>query len=296
MKNNCAVVIVTYNGSHWIEKNISSLLKSSFPITIIVVDNASTDTTLAILEKFPEIYCIKSEVNLGFGKANNIGIRYAIENDFNSIFLLNQDTWVFENTIKTLIEKLKLFPEFGILSPLHFSSDEIKLDKNFESYYNRKTHFFDNSLAEVPFVNAAAWLINSSCIKKAGLFAPEFNHYGEDRNYCDRLHYHGLKIGICTESKIVHDREVVVNFNKDTLQSQYKVLNALLNINNSYLKSIVLGLKEVFGLPKYFLSRYGIKKAVFLFYKLFKYFFNQLFNWKAIWNSRAIAKVGKTGY
>lgn len=296
MKNNCAVVIVTYNGSHWIEKNISSLLKSSFPITIIVVDNASTDSTVAILEKFPEVYCIKSDSNLGFGKANNIGIRYAIENDFESIFLLNQDTWVFENTIEILIEKSKLFPQFGILSPLHFSSNEIKLDKNFETYYNRKTHYFDNNLVEVPFVNAAAWLVSSSCIKTVGLFTPEFNHYGEDRNYCDRLHYHGLKIGVCTESKIVHDREVVRNFMKDTLQSQYKVLNALLNINNSYSKSLILGLKEVFGLPKYFLALYGIKKAVFLFYKLSNYFFHQLFNSKAIRNSRAIAKAGKTGY
>lgn len=296
MKHKITVVIVTYNGSKWIEKNFISLLNSTLPVSIVIVDNASTDSTLAIVAKFPEITCIKSEENLGFGRANNLGIRFAIEKGAEAIFLLNQDTWVFENTIQNLVEMAKKYPEFGILSPMHLTSNETDLDANFENYYKRQVQQISENLVQVPFVNAAAWLISSSCFKRVGLFEPEFRHYGEDRNFCDRMRYHGYKVGVCTTSKIVHDRSIVRNFNKDIVQSQFKIFCALLNINNSHLTSLFLGLKEVFGLPKYFFQHYGFRKSVVIFYKLALYYSVKLVQFNSIVQIREAAKSGKTGY
>ena len=151
MKNSISVVIVTFNGSFWIEKNLSQLLNSAIPVDIIVVDNASTDATISLIEKFPSVTLIKSKVNLGFGKANNLGIKHALNNGAEAVFLLNQDTWIFENTIQILADNLQKNPDFGILSPMHFSADAQTLDSNFEIYFNRKTtEINDGNIVVVP--------------------------------------------------------------------------------------------------------------------------------------------------
>ncbi|RYE51146.1 MAG: glycosyltransferase family 2 protein, partial [Sphingobacteriales bacterium] len=251
MNKSVFVVIVTYNGAVWLDRNLSSLRHSDYPVTTIAVDNSSTDSSVKILESYPEVDIVKSGENLGFGKANNIGIQKALEQGADYVFLLNQDAWVFPNTISSLVGKMENNQNYGIVSPMHYIADEITLDENFKTYYNRRTGLDDN-LAIVPFVNAAAWMVSRLCFKKVGLFEPYFSHYGEDRNYCERITYHKLKIGIDENSRIVHDRTIVRNFTKDTIQSKYKILTTLLNINQPLAGSYLIALKEVIGLPKYF--------------------------------------------
>ena len=60
---------------------------------------------------------------------------------------------------------------------------------------------------EVPFVNAAAWMISRRCIDKIGGFDPIFFIYAEDTNYVNRLKYHNESISIIPSSFIHHDRE-----------------------------------------------------------------------------------------
>ena len=75
-----SVIVVTYNGLQWYDRCFSSLRQSNVPVSTVVVDNASNDGTVAyIKEHFPEIHLIESDKNLGFGGANNIGIRYALD-------------------------------------------------------------------------------------------------------------------------------------------------------------------------------------------------------------------------
>ena len=86
MKKKIAVVIVTFNGEIWIKKNLNSLLNSNYPIEIIIVDNASTDKTINIIKEFSSIELIQNKNNLGFGKANNIGIDFALKNGADAVF------------------------------------------------------------------------------------------------------------------------------------------------------------------------------------------------------------------
>ncbi|MGV3460428.1 MAG: glycosyltransferase family 2 protein [Flavobacterium sp.] len=269
------VIIVTYNGAKWIDRCIRSLRSSSYPVSIIVIDNASTDNTLQLLGQYPEIDVITSRENLGFGRANNISIKKALDQGAGFLFLLNQDTWVFDDTIGNLIEKMEEFPHLGILSPVHLASDENTQDASFATYFSRKEKHLDSELSTVPFVNAAAWMLSRDCIEKVGLFEPAFSHYGEDRNYCDRVLYKDFEIGIATNSKIVHDRVIKRNYNKDTIQSRYKILATLLNINYSMPSAYFKALREVFGLPKYFRKHYGLK-ALSLFVNLAGYYISVL--------------------
>ena len=290
MNKKVFVVLVTYNGAHWIDKNIQSLLDSNYPVSIIAIDNNSTDNSVALLAKYPQVDLIQSPDNLGFGRANNLGMKKALEHGADYVFFLNQDAWVFEDTIGSLIAKMESHPEFGIISPMHFIADNISLDKSFETYLSRKTSEA-GGITVVPFVNAAAWMLSRKCIETVGYFEPLFGHYGEDRNYCDRVKYHTFKIGIDGDSRIVHDRVITRNFGKDIIQSKYKILTSLLDINNGLTKSYLQGLKEVIGLPKYFLKSYGFGKSANMFFTLLHYYLQQIVGMGKIKTARNNAKV-----
>ena len=279
MNKKVFVVIVTYNGAHWVDRNISSLLQSDYPVTIIVIDNCSTDDTVALLDKYKEVDLIQANENLGFGKGNNIGIQKALAQGADYVFLLNQDAWVFDNTIGSLVEKMEKNTQLGILSPMHYSGNGKSYDTAFSTYLSRSYSDLQyiNSVA-VPFVNAAAWMISRKCIEQVGFFEPLFSHYGEDRNYCDRVKYHRFVIGIDLDAKIIHDRVITRNLKKDIIQSKYKILATLLDINYSYSQSCILALKEAIGLPKYFSKFYGVGGAISLFFKLITYYISNVFN------------------
>lgn len=213
-------IIVTYNGMKWYKKCFNSLIESTIPVQTIIIDNNSTDDSVQFIkENYPQFKLIESNLNLGFGKANNIGLKYAIQEDADFVFLLNQDAWVKTNTLEGLVDKIKESPNFGIVSPIHLSGSEDNLDPHFSTYIqsdscpNLLSDFVIKGNAEdriypVKFVNAALWLISKQCIYDVGGFDPIFPHYGEDDNYIGRIQYHGYEIGIYPKVFGVHDREI----------------------------------------------------------------------------------------
>src|SRR5437773_861948 len=90
---NLAVVIVNWNGARFIARCVESLLRQSRkPERIIVVDNASTDTSREILQGFGDrIRLIRADTNLGFAAGNNAALREL--GDFDCVALLNPDAW-----------------------------------------------------------------------------------------------------------------------------------------------------------------------------------------------------------
>lgn len=207
-------VVVTYNAKQWIDRCFDSILNSTVKSDVFVVDNGSCDGTREYIKsKYGQFVFIESKCNLGFGKANNLGLEYALANDYDYVYLLNQDAWVFENTFENLINIHEANPVFGIISPVQCNSDLSLFDDSFYkcSLDNNIVYkqIFDCSLSEVietEFVMAAHWLISRECLSKVGGFSPSFPHYGEDNNYIDRVKFHGYKIGICFRERVVHDR------------------------------------------------------------------------------------------
>lgn len=213
-------IIVLYNAekNDWIYKCLNSLAKSTLTCDIIAIDNLSTDKTCNIVEEdFPFVKLIKNEENLGFGQANNIGLKKVIDEDYDYAFLLNQDAWVEPDTIEKLVKQAELNPDYGIISPLHLNGVGDKLDYIFSLYIapqNCKNLFSDftlhremDKIYENYMVCAACWLVSKKCINRVGGFSPTFFHYAEDDNYCHRLHFKNLKIGVYPFAKIFHDRE-----------------------------------------------------------------------------------------
>ncbi len=212
------VVIVTYNGAAWIGQCLTSIMEGRRVPSIIVVDNASTDETKQIVRHgFPQVTLIENESNLGFGQANNAGIREAMRAKADFIFLLNQDTTVNEETVVRLLDAFRRAEKrYGVICPVHLNGSGTALDFGFASYLTE--HFpgrdaadlisdGDANIVEVAFVNAAAWMIRSEVFREIGGFAPLFFHYGEDRDFVSRLRFHGLKIGVVAGCTIRHHRE-----------------------------------------------------------------------------------------
>jgi len=207
------ILIVTYNSMTWLPKALASL-PSEYK-TIIVDNNSKDETVNYVKEKYPNIILFQQNQNLGFGGGNNLGIKYALKNNAEYIFLLNQDAYLMDNTIKKLIEVHQSNPEYGVLSPVHLNGTGTKFDRNFSYYldYDKNEDFYFDALHknlktvyDVPFVNAAAWLLPKKTIELIGYFDPIFFHYGEDVNYCQRVVYNKLKIGVVPNSFVKHDR------------------------------------------------------------------------------------------
>ena len=210
------VIIVTYKGMRWYDRCFSSLRESTIPVQTIVVDNTPGEEDVEYIRAhYPEVHIIKTNENLGFGRANNLGMRYALDNGCDYVFLLNQDAWIEPDTIEKLVMISEKHPEYGILSPIHLNAERTIINMTLgvgahhrnerllsDVYLNRVSDVYDTN-----FANAAAWLLPRKTLETVGGFDPIFKHYEEDDNYLNRVLYHKMKIGICPETRIVHDHQ-----------------------------------------------------------------------------------------
>ncbi len=219
-------IVVTYNGENWVDYCLSSLVNSDYPTDIICIDNNSSDNTISVIStNFPNVELIKSKVNLGFGKANNIGLKKVLEMNYDYAFLLNQDARVDPDTIGKLIDTHKNNTTYGVLSPIHRSKDDKILDYNFSLYLRSNNtqnltsdYVLNRTIKDVyqtDFVNAALWLITRNCIEKIGYFDPIFPHYGEDDDFLFRVNASGLKVGIVPAALGNHARYQVKKIRKE---------------------------------------------------------------------------------
>jgi GT2 family glycosyltransferase len=204
-------IIVTWNGSKWISKAIESVLSSSIPLSLLVVDNASTDDSKEIISRFPNVNLIKNQENLGFGKANNLGIKYALTHGAEYILLLNQDVKIDEFMVENLLNVYCKYREYGLLSPLQLDYEGEGINSRIVGNLKSNNQLLSDAILgnlqeiyDLPFIPAAIWLIPTQILEKIGGFDPIFFMYGEDTDYCHRVRFHGFKIGLVPNARAFH--------------------------------------------------------------------------------------------
>lgn len=223
-----SVIIVNYNVRFFLEQAIRAALKASVKLEceIIVVDNASIDGSKEMVETtFPNIQYIYLEENLGFSKANNIGIK-ASKGEY--VLLLNPDTVVaedaFENSVKFMDENPDVgglgvhmidgsgsfLPESkrGLPTPsaafykIFGLSRLFPNSKKFGKYH--LGYLDENQTHEVEILSGAYMMMRSSALEKSGLLDETFFMYGEDIDLSYRLIKAGFKNYYFPESRIIH--------------------------------------------------------------------------------------------
>ena len=112
-RNSVAIIILNWNGKHDTCECIDSARKLNYPnYEIIVVDNGSEDESVQFLgKKYPDILILENGANLGYAEGNNRAIKYAIEQEFDYILLLNNDAVVDPQILNSFISVSKIYPK-----------------------------------------------------------------------------------------------------------------------------------------------------------------------------------------
>jgi N-acetylglucosaminyl-diphospho-decaprenol L-rhamnosyltransferase len=197
------VIIVTYNSQHVLPRSLPSLQALKH---VIVVDNASTDNTVtSIRHLLPHAVIIQNTVNIGFGRANNLGLAQ-VTTPYS--YLLNPDCTTDLPSIETLCHATKRYPEAAILAPkLYAHSKQFCFD--FRPFFNVKKNA---PLLRVEpcgdlcadWIIGAALFFNMHHMKKVGFFDPWFFLYYEEEDLCMRTRRAGHSIIIIAESSAIH--------------------------------------------------------------------------------------------
>ncbi len=236
-------IIVTYNALPWIDRCLQSLRESSVSSIPIVIDNASKDCTVQhIREHYAETILFPQTHNLGFGQANNIGFRYAIEHNADYVLLLNQDASIHPQALHYLLAQSD---GESLLSPIHLNGDGTRIDHNFKMHTicpANNTLIDDWCVGDLKLayrvgeVCAACWLLPTSILQKVGGFNPLFFHYGEDNNYYQRLVYHKVNTLLIPQAYMYHDRKFYGNiqaYKKDWIYRRLLFIATNINLTSA---------------------------------------------------------------
>ena len=196
------VIVVTYNSMRWLERCLSSIPAWA---DVYAFDNDSTDGSADFVKAhYPKAKLVRSAENLGFARPNNLGMQWAIDHGYDYVYLMNSDAWLEAGALEKLVTASEAHPQYGVLSPLQMTDGYKELDKQFAK---RCPVVAGHDVYDVRRVMAAHWLVPVAVIKRIGLFAEElFPHWGQDDEWCQRLYFYGLKVGVVEEARGVHDR------------------------------------------------------------------------------------------
>lgn len=205
------IVILNWNGWEDSHACIQSVRKSEYSnYKIILVDNASTDESVRnfIDLGYSEILAISDE-NLGFAGGCNIGIKAAIKDGADFIWLLNNDTLVEPQTLYEMI-KTACKNSFAATGSVIFEMDNPSKVQAWGggSYSNYTGSNWNNKFkGKLKFITGASILISREAIEIVGLIDEDYFMYWEDIDYGRRILNAGLTLGVSEQSHILHAYE-----------------------------------------------------------------------------------------
>lgn len=224
-----SIIIVSYNTRELLADCINSVKKNLTGLTceIVVVDNNSTDGSVAMLKKeYPEVRLIENRYNAGFAKANNQGLELCAGE---YVLLLNSDTIVLDNALSTLVKFMDSHMDAAICGPRILNSDmtlQLPCRRSFPRLLNSISHFsglgrlfpksrifgsylmtyMDSGLDHgVDAVSGACLLARRDVLDKIGGLLDEafFMHF-EDIDLCYRAKQKGFKVYYVHNARIIH--------------------------------------------------------------------------------------------
>ena len=223
--NLVSIILVNYNGANFLYNCLRSIEKfvNIYDYEVIVVDNFSTDDSIRIIkDDFPFFKLICSKDNLGFGKANNLAVKYA---QGKYLLFLNTDTVLIEDTPKILSDYLTQNNDVGVVGArITFKDGSYQLSCGnlpnllIEFTYkvralldNRWHHIFSkvydkmySKVQEVGWVTGACIMMHRDVFEELDGFDESFFMYFEDVDICKRVHEVGFKVIYYPKTSLIH--------------------------------------------------------------------------------------------
>ena len=305
--NNKSVYVIILNYNHLVDlkETINSFKKQNYPnLKLVVSDNGSTDGTIEYIRKEnSDIVLLENKENLGWAAGNNVGIQYALENKADYILLANNDLYIANvNIITVLVNDIKKLKEKKVkiigTNVNYYSQKEKthndgwilfpeseKKGKVFNEYRKNYVNNLGNHYKLVDFVSGCFMLIDSELFSKIGLIDELFFIYAEDTEFSFRAWKNGYASVINKNLTIYHK---ISNTNK--VGSPFSMYLKTRNLNyflKKHKKDIpdyyYFKWKYIFGVLKtfvriiiypsyYYGKKYEVLKATY------KGFFHGIFN------------------
>lgn len=266
-----SIIIVTWNSASTI-RQLFETFHNRNDYEVIVVDNDSSDNTVSLVQEFPFINLVKSDVNIGFGRACNLGV---LNSKSNCLLFLNPDCSITQNAIDLFTSGLALDDSVGAYLPS--LSESIDVVRNtvcfFPSIWMEIAQAFGlwniykrivvrkGFKGGIPWGFAAALAMRRTTFNSIGGFDEDIFLYGEDMDICRRVWNTGEKVLLDTNIVVNHIGSVSSSqaYKKDermrlVVNADYYYLSKYYSTKRAEqilkLRSILIGLRAKFGSNK----------------------------------------------
>ncbi len=234
-----SIITINYNGLKETCMLVDSLRRHvSVNYELIIVDNGSAINEAELLQlRYPETRCIRSEINRGFSGGNNIGIQAA---KGKYLLFLNNDTFVTDDSLHFLCEKLDSKPEIGGVSPkikFAFSPQHIQFAgytplsaitlRNNLIGFDEKDRGQYNSSTPTPYLHGAAMMVKKEIIEQVGLMPEIYFLYYEELDWCTQMTDKGYELWYEPRATVFHQESRTTGQNSP-LKAFYLSRNRLL--------------------------------------------------------------------
>jgi len=236
------VVVLCWNGREDTVECLASLERTRWDrLTVVVVDNGSTDGTLeAVRAQFPDVVAVRSDENLGFAEGNNVGLRAALEADADYVLLLNNDTIADEALIEALVDEARRRPDAGALCPLiHYFHPRDRIwyagarfdpravhNGRHTGYGERDTGQYD-SVREIGRATGAAMLVPRDVVERVGYLDSRLFLQVEDVEWSLRMRSAGYRIVFVPAGQVWHHVSVATGGERAPDTAYYEMRNTL---------------------------------------------------------------------
>lgn len=232
-------VVLNWNLPDDTRRCVESLCESDYPnLDVVVVDNGSQpDLYQQMRSQLLDTEFVRSEVNLGFAKGNNLGFRYALERDADYVLVVNNDTIIDSRMVSQLVEAAQARPDVGLLGPIIYYRDAPE-QVWFAGYrfshgiyvLRRGLHLEPpiQPVEDVDFVSGCGMLIRRSVLEQVGMFSQEYFMYYEDVDLCFRVKAAGMGIACVTDAHMWHAVSTSTGGADSPMKQYYQVKSSLI--------------------------------------------------------------------
>jgi len=228
MKKKILTIVVTFNRLNLLKKCIKNILIQEYKCDILIVDNCSIDGTEKYINKIygnnERIIYYKTEKNLGGAGGFNIGIRFALEHNYDFVWLMDDDCIPLKNTLKCFIDyDAQSIGKYGFLSSKVLWKDNSICKMNIQRknmYINVKN--FNDDVVKITMASFVSLFIPINIIKDVGLPIKEFFLWTDDWEYTRRI---SLKYNCFLLNKSIVLHETDNNIGANIVNTTEKKLN-----------------------------------------------------------------------